>query len=472
MNDDGQLMPDHQRLERLFVTGVLILLFLAVVVRLLGFLIVFNYTTLQMDFSSFYIAGKSVSQGLSPYVNYVESDPGLWDGVTGFTHSRFLYPPLAARPFQLLAWMPYHTAKFIWILSSLIALGAAMIVSFRLSGLRESMRNLLGVGTIVALAYPTLTLLERGQVDGFVLLLILSALIVMKKGTRSSLAAGGLLALATLMKLNCIFLLPFLLLRRRWHAALGFVAGGLLLFGLSLAIDGPDAVSDYAFTQLPRISEYGEGGPAELGLPRESFTEALRGMGAGFSQMDGRPYKRQMFRFVMNASLAQTGAGKLIRSAAERMGISLGPSGTALVLLALFVVLLYLWQRRYGPLGGDDDPPGELGYWQLVMAILLFCGPVTWAMTTVWLLPLSVFLLMQSKDLGGKGETFALLVCTAGLAVVVMPDSYANFMFSPFPREWMDLKYIVAEALIIVGLLWFWRQKSFRPAIGPGEGRL
>jgi len=293
MNDDRQLMPDHQRLERLFVTGVLILLFLAVVVRLLGFLIVFNYTTLQMDFSSFYIAGKSVSQGLSPYVNYVESDPGLWDGVTGYTHSRFLYPPLAARPFQLLAWMPYHTAKFIWILSSLIALGAAMVVSFRLAGLRESMRNLLGVGTIVALAYPTLALLERGQVDGFVLLLILSALIVMKKGTRSSLAAGGLLALATLMKLNCIFLLPFLLLRRRWHAALGFVAGGLLLFGLSLAIDGPDAISDYAFTQLPRISEYGEGGPPELGLPRESFTEALRGMGAGFSQTADVPLRDQ-----------------------------------------------------------------------------------------------------------------------------------------------------------------------------------
>jgi hypothetical protein len=195
-------------------------------------------------------------------------------------------------------------------------------------------------------------------------------------------------------------------------------------------------------------------------------------MGAGFAQMDGRPYKRQMFRFVINASLAQTGAGNLIRSVAERMGISLGPSGTALLLLALFVGLILVWQRRYGPLGGEDDPPGELGYWQLVMAIVLLCGPVTWAMTTVWLLPLSVFLLMQSKDLRGKGEMFALLVCTFGLAVVVAPDGYANFMFSPFPREWMDLKYIVAEVLIIVGLLWFWRQKSLRPVIVPGDGRV
>ena len=467
MTDDGQRMHDQQRFQRIFIRGVLTCLFLALVVRLLGFLIVFNYTVLQMDFSAFYIAGKSVSLGLSPYVNYVETDPALWDGVTGFTHSRFLYPPLAARPFQLLAWMPYHTAKFLWILSSLIALGAAMIVAFRLSGLRESMGNLLAIGSLVAVGYPTLTLLERGQVDGFVLLLVLGALLAMRKGTRASLIAGGLLALATLIKLNCIFLLPFLLLRRRWHAVLGFAAGGLLLLGLSFAIDGPDAISDYAFTHLPRIAEYGEGGPVEMSLPRESFDDALRGMGAGFSQMDGKPYRRQMFRFVLNASLAQTGAGELIRSAASRMGISLGPSGTALVFFSIFLVLLYIWQRRYGTLGGDDNPCHELAYWQLAMAIILFCGPVTWAMTTVWLLPLGVFLLMQSKDLRGKAETFSLLVCAIGFAVILAPDAYANFMLSPFPREWMDQKYIVGEVFVIVGLLWFWRQNSMRPAIGP-----
>ena len=185
--------------------------------------------------------------------------------------------------------------------------------------------------------------------------------------------------------------------------------------------------------------------------------------------MDGRPYRRQHFRFVINASFAQTGAAIWLRSTAERMGILLSPGGTALILLALFVALVYFWQRRYGPLGGDDDPAGELGYWQLILAILLFCGPVTWAMGTVWLLPLSVFLIAQAKDLQAKGETFALLVCAVGLGLVVAPDNYANFMLSPFPREWMNLKYVIAEAIVIVGLFWFWRQKSMRPAVTSGE---
>jgi len=467
MTADRQFVHEQQRFESVFSRGLLIVLFLAVVVRLLGFLIIFNNAALQMDFSAFFIAGRSLSLGLSPYVNHVESDPALWDGVTAFAHSRFLYPPLAARTFQLLAWMPYHVAKSVWMLSSLIALGSAMVVSFRLSGLRESMGNLLGVGTITALAYPTLTLFERGQVDGFILLLILTALLVMRKGARSSLAAGGLLALTTLLKLNCVFLLPFLLLRRRWHVVLGFAAGGLLLLGLSLAIDGPDAVSDYAFTQMPRITEHGEGGTVEMSLPRRSFEEALRGLEAGFSRMDGKPYRRQMFRFVINASLAQTGAGNLIRSVAERMGIPLGPTGISLLLLAVFIALIYVWQRRYGPLGGEGDPPGELAYWQLVLAIVLLCGPVTWAMTTVWLLPLSVVLMQQARDLRGKGEVFALLVCAIGFTVLIAPDAYANFMLSPFPRAWMNLKYVVAEAIVIVGLLWFWRQRSLRTGMQP-----
>ena len=102
---------------------------------------------------------------------------------------------------------------------------------------------------------------------------------------------------------------------------------------------------------------------------------------------------------------------------------------------------------------------------------MLLCGPVTWAMTTVWLLPLSVVLLQQARDLRGKGEVFALLVCTVGFTLVIAPDAYANFMLSPFPREWMDLKYVVAEAIIIVGLLWFWRQRSLRPVVAPGANR-
>jgi uncharacterized membrane protein len=451
---DGRSNP-----TRLFVKGLLLVVLLALVVRLVGFLLVFANVCVQMDFAAFYIAGESVEQGLSPYVNHVEREPPIWDGIAPFTHARFLYPPLAARPFQLLAAFPYRTVKSIWMILSAIALAASMIVALRMARVEESTEKLLGLGIIAAAAYPTMALLERGQIDSFILLLILVAA-ALTKGVRTSLVAGALLALATLMKLNCVFLVPFLLLRRQWRAALGFVAGGLVLLGISLAWDGPAAVLDYTSNQLPRIAELGEGGTPEMALPREAFIFAMTGVPAGSTMIDGEHYRRQIFRFVLNASLAQTVVGEGVRSAASGLGLKTTPSGTAILYLVLCVALVFFWQRRYGPIGGADDPIGELLYWQLALTMILLCGPVTWAMTVVWLLPTSVILLHEIPRLRRKGEAFALLVCALGFLLAMGPDAYSNFMLSPFRRELFDQKYVVAEILCVIGLLWFWRQRS------------
>ena len=42
------------------------------------------------------------------------SRPALCDGVSLFRHSRFLYPPLAAELFRLLAIVPYRVAKILF----------------------------------------------------------------------------------------------------------------------------------------------------------------------------------------------------------------------------------------------------------------------------------------------------------------------------------------------------------------------
>lgn len=459
---DDPTMSRELRAQRLFVRGLLTIVFIALLLRLVGFLVVFVNTNVQMDFSAFYTAGKAVAADLSPYVNNVDRDPPIWDGISPFVHSRFLYPPLAARPFQLLAMIPFAVAKLIWMLLSVIALSAALVVALRTVRLAETPENLLVIGIVATAAYPTLTLFERGQIDGFILLLIMAALGLIV-GRRSCLAAGGLLSLATLMKLNCVFMLPFLLLRRRWRAALGYVAGGIVLLGLSLAIDGPAAVSDYAFEQLPRIAEHGEGGTPEMALPLESFSRALgTGLPAGYTRYDGEMYRRATFRYVLNASLAQTAVGESIRSAASRVGVTMSPSGTALLCMTLCVALVYGWLRRYGPPGGADDPTGELIYWQLVMTLILLCGPVTWAMTVVWMLPIAVILLQEMRRLRTTGDAWALLVCAVGFILAVAPDGYGSFMLSPLRRETWDQKYVVAEILCAVGLLWLWRQRAMR----------
>ena len=215
---------------------LLILVLAGLVIRLGLFFAEVGQTSLQMDLSSFYTAGQAVDAGLSPYVNHVANDPPIWDGVDRYRHSRFLYPPLAARLFQPLSWIDYHTIKFLWMLASLVAVTAAVGLAIRRTIGWSLDRNLIAA-IVVAGFFPMLTLLERGQIDSFTLFAIVAA-ITWPRGRRTTIAAGALLALATLLKLHCIFLVPFLALGRRWRLLTGFAAGLIALFLIGGVVDG------------------------------------------------------------------------------------------------------------------------------------------------------------------------------------------------------------------------------------------
>ena len=97
----------------LFIT-ILVLILVISFYRVVHYTILFSEQSVQMDFTAYYSAGKSLNNDLSPYVNYVLTRWDLWDGVGAFKHSRFLYPPLVANLFQPIATLPYINAKYVW----------------------------------------------------------------------------------------------------------------------------------------------------------------------------------------------------------------------------------------------------------------------------------------------------------------------------------------------------------------------
>ena len=132
---------------------LLIVVLAGLVIRLGLFVADVGQTSLQMDLSSFYAAGQAVDAGLSPYVNHVENEPPIWDGVDRYRHSRFLYPPPAARLFQPLSWIGYHAVKFFWMLASLVAVAAAVAIAItRTVGL--SINRMLVAAIVVAAISP------------------------------------------------------------------------------------------------------------------------------------------------------------------------------------------------------------------------------------------------------------------------------------------------------------------------------
>jgi hypothetical protein len=341
---------------------------------------------------------------------------------------------------------------------TLLALGAALIVAVRLARLKATPGEWLVIGIVACSYYPVLTLLERGQVDAFTLLLILAALALMRsRRSRSSFTAGILFSLASLLKLNCIFLLPFLLFRRRWRVVAGFVVGGVALLGLDLVVNGPSQVQAYVFRELPRISEHGEGGTRAMSLPRAAFRAATRGIESGKTLMDGRSYSPTYFHFVLNGALVQAWPGDVVRRAARAASWPKPHlSHIALLFLAGFWLLFFFRQRRSGlppSAGWSDDEPT---YWLSVLVVILLCGPVTWAMSTVWLLPVVPIVLREIPRLGGVRQTLAVVGIVLGLLFVGAPDPYGNFMLSPFGQSVLDGKYVLGQLLCLAGLLGLW----------------
>jgi hypothetical protein len=427
---------------------LLILVLAALVIRLGLFLVEVGQTSLQMDLSSFYAAGQAVDAGLSPYVNHVANDPPIWDGIGRYRHSRFLYPPLAARLFQPLSWIGYQTVKFAWMLASLAAVAAAVGLAIRRT-IGWSLDRILIAAIVVAGFFPMLTLLERGQIDGFTLLAIVAAM-TWPRGRRTTIAAGALLALATLLKLHCIFLVPFLVLGRRWRLLAGFAAGLVALFLIGGVVDGLSALPAYVTDEMPRISRYGEGGTREMALPASSFQRVLAGAEPGKTVMDGRAYDPEHFSFVLNASAVRTPLGRWVWSSVKSAGIPLSPGHVSIVFLAVGVGLVASLLR--------GTASNDLLHGQIALTVVLLCAPATWAMSVVWMLPAVVILLATWKNRNDRSAKIGWFVCAAGLLLAGVPESWLRVVTVS-----IESRYIVALTFCLAGLIALARSSRMKP---------
>jgi len=409
---------------------------------------------LQMDFSAYYTAGEALRRGFSPYVNNVYEWPPVWDGIDSYQHARFLYPPLAAPPFEPLTHLGYYAAKNLWTALTLgCVVGTLAFIAYaaraRLSGLQLAV---LVAGT--AAFFPLLTHLERGQIDALVLLLLSCAFAAMASG-RGQFAGGLAVAVACVLKVHCLYLVPFLLLRRKWPVLAGLCAGGAVLLVISLATQG-SLLADYATKELPRIAVYGQDGPPGSQLPGE----VLQSLGYGQPTVvkDGRSYTVDMLSFDYNATF--------VRPLRDRLrGTRLEPwasqSVTSIALICLFAGLFGLVGRRPGVgEGGIGWRSRELAYWMAVLMAILLSSPMTWTMNLVWVLPVWVLALpaAASGDWKARIGPFALLILMATMGV---RGTLTALGVSPLMR------YPLLELAVCLALL----LRPPVPAGRPGESR-
>jgi len=418
---------------------------------------------LQMDFSAFYTAGDALNHGLDPYKNNVGIIPTVWDGFDRYTFSRFLYPPLAATLFRPFALLGYPDAKLAWTIISLAGLAFSMFLFVKTFNKPGDKINWWPVALVfVGFFFPLTPFVERGQVDAITLLLVSAALFVLLKKPQWAIAAGILLAFATLLKLNCVYLIPFLLLRKQLKATLGYLAGGVLIVALTLLFNGVDNTFQYVFTEFPRISANGENGTPAQQLPRSDFVKVQGGTGHYVTKND-TIYAVATIEFQDNASLS-----KAVNQVFTNLGLNLNMSLVSAGVLVVFFLVVLAWEfwHKAGPWFGTRSmlpPRPEFLFWQMVLVIILMASPLTWMMNTIWVIPLFFLPVYYFTHPGQLNSRISMPLLIFGLLLIALPDlQNGPFTVRRIDQEalWVKLltdysycKYFVGELFIFGGLL-------------------
>jgi len=289
------------------VVGLCALLLFSLI-RLYGNINRFGKDGVQRDFSVYYTVGQSLINNFPLYKNGIIADPPIWDGNASYTHSRFVYPPLVAVPFGLMASvMTYGEAKFFWIYFSLVCLLASIFITIHALKLKLRLWQYLIIGIYTSLFFPLLTFIALGQIDAFTLLLALIAISLVISRKRREIASGFIWAFAILIKLHLGIVVLFFILRKQWKICLGFILGGATIIILTALFFGPSALGNYLTKEFPRIVRYsGENGTVEMKLPKSAVEGYYKEYGQGHTDgliKDGQWFKDVKISFSPNASL-------------------------------------------------------------------------------------------------------------------------------------------------------------------------
>ncbi|MDH2427111.1 glycosyltransferase 87 family protein [Sphaerisporangium sp. TRM90804] len=329
----------------------------------------------------------------------------VYDLLVGERWLRFTYSPFAAMLFTPLALVGMEVAVALWVLISILALEAVIWILVGRTGVkrrgRRANRTLLVVVAVLPL-YPVMLTLWNGQI-GIILLLVTVVDLTHGnekwRGVATGVAAG--------VKVTALIFIPYLLVTRRFRAALMACLGFLGTVGLGFLLLPADS-RDYwggAFFDTQRVV---------AGQGADFFNQSLRGV---LMLMPGSWPTVPLWL----ALCAVVGAGGLLVAAwaSKKVGELAGITACAIVGLLVSPVswphhwvwcvpLLVLWAQRARRVDARLEKVGVAFLW------LVFLLPGYIALATLlrypshagmWLIPLT-----GSYVLSGLSALLALAV--------------------------------------------------------------
>ncbi|MEU5945710.1 glycosyltransferase family 87 protein [Micromonospora sp. NPDC047465] len=295
---------------------------------------------------------------------WVHDGGEIYDFLKPGTQYGFTYPPFAALVMLPMAYLPWSAAIVVSVAASVVVTAVLFWwlvdpISRRAGWTRWFA---LAVALCLAAAYePMRETVNFGQVN--MLLLFLVAVDLLRLLPAGNRWAGVGIGLATAIKLTPGIFIVYLLVTRRWRAAVASMAAAAGATLLAAALF-PDA-------------------------SREFWTEALWNTG-----------RVGELAFVSNQSLR----GVVARLNPEH------PSTLAWLALVLATLVLWAWRSRAAVAAGD-----EATGLALTGAVMCLVSPVTWVHHLVWLLPALILLVDNGMAAPAAGRRRRVLL---GAAIV------------------------------------------------------
>jgi Glycosyltransferase family 87/WD40-like Beta Propeller Repeat len=207
------------------------------------------WRVLNTDFPNYYLVARLLREGYSLdrvydwiWLQRIKDHWGLQQSLVGFPG----LTPFSALPVLPLTFFSALTAKRIWILLNLAMLAASAELLHRSTALR---RRLVWIITLLAFV-PLRTSFLYGQMHLSVLFLMVMAYFFYAR--RRDVACGACIALAAALKVYPIVFFGYLVVKRRWRAALATACAMVLVVLVAEFWMGKEILHVYAFQQLPR----------------------------------------------------------------------------------------------------------------------------------------------------------------------------------------------------------------------------
>ena len=226
-----------------------------------------DYLNNGTDFSSFWMAGKLILQGKSPY-DIVAWAEGFRRFVLGFLLTPvFLYPLPLALLLTPLGMLPFHNAYIIWVTLTQLMIIASLAILLTLETNPRSKLFIIPLFIGIMFFRPTILTLTQGQVSGLFLFALAWIAFLWQKGKWFW---GGFLLGLLVLKPNLgfmVILLVFvwLLLDKKWMALCGTLASGIFLLIAGL-IYNPTWIIQYLQVGSNKLAETFGGSPTVWGL--------------------------------------------------------------------------------------------------------------------------------------------------------------------------------------------------------------